>query len=270
MVDLKLNAIVAHRIEISPSLIILRICPDGWELPDFIGGQFAVLGLPDSSPRCSLSDDEPDAPTGKLIRRAYSISSSSKTKEYIEFYITLVRSGKLTPRLFHLKEGDKDFLNQKYTGTFTLDMVPDNAHTIFMGTGTGLAPYMSMIRSSLQANSDNKTVIVHGARHSWDLGYRSELSTLATICRNLTYLPVITRPQLEHVKWGGSTGYLQDIWVNGTVAKIADFKPTAENSHIFLCGNPSMVDTLQEILESEGFTEHTRKISGNIHVERYW
>jgi len=190
------NAIVAQRIEVAPGLIILRVVPDGWELPDFKSGQFAVLGLPGTAPRYKFSDpEEPLGNPGKLIRRAYSISSASVNKEYIEFYITLVRSGALTPRLFNLKSGDHVFLSRKYTGTFTLDQVPEDHHIILLSTGTGLAPYMSMLRGQMICNGPRIIVVVHGARHSWDLGYRSELNTLATICSNFNYLPAITRPK---------------------------------------------------------------------------
>jgi len=81
--------------------MVIRVAPAGWELADFDPGQFAVLGLPPEASRCEGADDEEEAPKpGKLIRRAYSIASSSATREYIEFYITLVHSGALTPRLF--------------------------------------------------------------------------------------------------------------------------------------------------------------------------
>ena len=103
-----LNAIVTQRIEISPELIVLRAVPDEWELPAFEAGQFAVLGLQGESARITWSDPEEEPPDpGRLIRRAYSIASSSVAKEYLEFYIMLVRSGELTPRLFSLERGDR-------------------------------------------------------------------------------------------------------------------------------------------------------------------
>lgn len=148
---MNLNAKVAQRVELSPELIILRIIPDGWELPDFIPGQFAVLGLPGTAKRTNFSDAE-EAPSDpdKLIKRAYSIASSSTNKEYIEFYVALVRSGALTPRLFALKPGDSIFLGPKFTGMFTLEMVKQNNNIIMLSTGTGLAPYMSMLRTVLK------------------------------------------------------------------------------------------------------------------------
>ncbi len=271
MADLSLNAIVTQKIEVSPGLIILRVVPEGWELPDYKAGQFTVLGLPGTAARHTFSDEEiPLKDKDKLIRRAYSVSSASVNKDYIEFYITMVRSGALTSRIFALDTGDRIFLSQKFSGVFTLEMTEPDSNIVMLGTGTGLAPYMSMLREDLPCNTDRKYIVVHGARHSWDLGYRSELNTLATVCRNFTYIPAITRPNLEHIAWGGESGYIQELWEREVIQTKSGLKPTPENTHIFLCGNPSMIDTMVEVLEKEGYKEHSKKSPGQIHLERYW
>ena len=99
------------------------------------------------APRCPGSDpDDDDWPNpNMLIKRAYSIASSSLASEYLEFYIALVRSGSLTPRLFRLTVGSHVWLGRKITGTFTLTSVPRHCHVIMFATGTGLAPYVSMM-----------------------------------------------------------------------------------------------------------------------------
>jgi ferredoxin--NADP+ reductase len=270
-VSTQLNAIVVQRIEVSPGLIIMRVVPDGWELPDFEPGQFAVLGLPGTAGRTPVSDpEEPLKNPDKMIKRAYSIASSSKAKEYIEFYVAIVPSGQLTPRLFALRSGDRVWLSPKMHGIFTLDQVEPGRHVAFLATGTGLAPYMSMLRTSLTCGTNTQYAVLHGARHSWDLGYRSELMTLRQICSNFTYLPTISRPEKEAAQWTGLSGYLQALWQSGTLAEEWGFAPSPETTDVFICGNPAMVDDMVEILEGEGFTEHTRKVKGQVHVERYW
>ncbi len=266
-----LNAVVAQKIEVSPSLFILRIVPDGWELPAFEPGQFAVVGLPGSAPRCTVCDpeDEP-APPDKLIKRAYSVASSSVQREYLELYVALVPSGELTPRLFALEAGDRIWLAEKIKGMFTLADVPADKHVVMIATGTGLAPYMSMLRSQLTCGGPTRVAVLHGARHSWDLGYRSELRTLARMCPNFHYEPCVSRPGEEYVAWKGKTGYVQDLWDSDLLTKTWGFMPTPENTHVFLCGNPSMVEAAVEILAAEGFKEHGRREPGQIHVERYW
>lgn len=267
----ELNAIVSEPLFITSETMILRVRTDGWELPDFIPGQFAVLGLPGKTPRTSISDLETEAPErDKIIRRAYSITSSSKENEYLEFYISLVRSGALTPRLFALKEGDRVLLGPNIRGLFTLDKIPDESNLILIGTGTGIAPYISMIRTSLAANRKRQFTVVQGARHSWDLGFRSELSTQARISKNFHYLPTISRPSGEIISWGGEVGYVQDIWSRGLIEEEWGFKPTPENTHIFLCGHPNMIASTLELVEKNGFIEDSRKQKGMVHLERYW
>lgn len=271
MPEPSLNAVIALRTEISPWLIILRVVPDGWKLADFIPGQFAVLGLPGHAPRCALAEpDEVSPDPNKLIRRAYSIASSSLTQEYLEFYIALVTTGALTPRLFSLGIGDRLWLSPKITGMFTLDQVPEDQNVVMIATGTGLAPYMSMLTTHLVCGSQRLFAVLHGARHSWDLGYRSELMTLQHLCRNFKYAPVISRPQGEPVPWIGATGYVQDLWQAGVVEQAWGFRPKPDNTHFFLCGSPAMIDGAVAILGQAGFREHTKKEPGQIHVERYW
>ncbi len=265
------NAIVLQRVEVAPGLMILRVAPDGWELPEFTPGQFNVLGMPGTAPRCELSDAEENLKDPeKLLKRAYSIASSSVAKEFLEFYITLVRSGGLTPRLFALGPGDRVFLGEKITGRFTLEEVPEDQNLLLIGTGTGLAPYMSMIRTVLPKRLDRRITVVHGARHSWDLGYRAELNTMARLAPNLTYIPVITRPAEETVPWNGLSGYLQDLWRDGSLSAAIGETPRPEDTHVFLCGSPAMIEGAVEALAEDGFVEHTRKQDGQVHVERYW
>jgi ferredoxin--NADP+ reductase len=139
-----------------------------------------------------------------------------------------------------------------------------------VATGTGLAPYMSMIRTELACGDGRRFAVIHGARHSWDLGYSSELVTMQRLCYNFSYLPVISRPAEEPVEWGGRTGYVQDLWYNGLFESGLGFKPDPSNTHVFLCGHPAMIEGMLKILVAIGFTEHTKKISGEVHLERYW
>lgn len=271
MAKRELNAIVTHRIDLAPGLMVLRVAPDGWDLPDFKPGQYTVLGLPGSSPRCTECDpEERPPPADRLIQRAYSIASSSVAKEYMEFYITIVRSGALTPRIFELSIGDRIWLSPKCTGFFTLEEVPRDASVVLVATGTGLAPYVSMVRSQLTFEARRRIAIIHGARHSWDLGYQDELRSLARLSRALTYIPVISRPDAEPVPWRGEVGYVQDVWNRGCIEDAWGFRPGPEGTHVFLCGNPAMIESMEEILRKDGFREQTRKTPGQYHVERYW
>lgn len=268
----QLNAIVSARLEVSPGLIILRVTPDGWEIPEFHPGQFAVLALPGRARRYELSSPEEDPPDpDKLIKRAYSISSASLVHEFIEFYIVLLPSGALTPRLFALDVGDRVWLGPKVSGLFTLDDVPPDMNVVLISTGTGLAPYMSMIRSRLALADGRRVAVLQGARHSWDLGYHGELITLTNLSRGqFIYVPTISRPAEEPINWRGHTGHVQDLWASRPLEKAWGFPPAPENTHVFLCGNPGMIEEMEVLLKEEGYAEHSRKSPGQIHVEKYW
>ena len=266
----ELNAIVTQRTDIAPGLMIMRVAPVGWELPSFKPGQFAVLGLPAQAPRSASSLPEEGETPDPFPRRAYSIASSSLDREYLEFYIVEVQTGALTPRLFALQEGDRLWVGPKLTGLFTLDQVASERNLVFIATGTGLAPYMSMLRTHLDAGGARRFAVVHGARYARDLGYRDELFHMQRDHGNFLYLPVITRPGGDGEVWQGATGRLQEFWKAAPLERAWGQRPTPADSDFFLCGNPGMVEALKEILEGEGFREHTRKEPGQIHFEKYW
>jgi ferredoxin--NADP+ reductase len=270
LADITLNAVVTLKNELTPRLMILRVATEGWPLPEFKAGQFIALGLPGAAPRCTLSEPEREpADPNKLIRRAYSVASSSLEHEYMEFYIGLVTSGALTPRLFALDLGSRLWLGPKVSGMFTFDQVAAQKNIVLIATGTGLAPYMSMLSSHLTCGGPHQIAVLHGAYHSWDLGYRSELLTLQHLCKNFTYFATIDQPDEEPVPWTGYTGFVQEIWTRGIIAATWGFRPTPANTDVFLCGNPYMIADTLDLLCQEGFREHTLKSPGEIHIERY-
>jgi len=265
------NAVLLQRIEVAPGLAIFKIAPDGWNLPPFTPGQFAVLGLPASAARTPLSDpEEPGLDSGRFIRRAYSIASSSLAKDHLELFVNIVRSGELTPRLFALSPGDKLWLGPKLTGMFTLREVPREANIVMIATGTGLAPYMSMLRTELDAGGPRRFAVLHGARHSWDLAYSSELYTMQRLRPGFAYLPTVSRPDGEPAPWGGARGHVQALWDSGAVARAWGAPPSAKDTHVFLCGHPGMIEGMTKVLEGEGYRLHAPREPGEIHVEKYW
>ena len=263
------NATLINREDINPQLIVFRVQPDG-ELFAFKPGQFAVLGLLGGEPRLPEAESEEATPDpAKLIRRAYSIASSSVERRHLEFFVTLVNSGEFTPRLFALRHGSRLFLQPKASGVFTLDKAPPGKAVLLIATGTGLAPYISMLRTMLIHDTERKFVVLHGARCSWDLGYRAELESLARIRPNFTYLPSITRPA-EDPHFRGNTGRIQNLIAQSVIETASGVALDPARTDVFLCGNPDMITQVKDLLAPRGFVPDHGKQLGSIHIEEYW
>jgi ferredoxin--NADP+ reductase len=267
----ELNAIVAQRHDFGEGVWVIQAAPDGWSLPGFEAGQYATLGLPGTAPRWGGADPEPPlAHPQKLIKRAYSIASSPLERDHLEFYFVLVKDGVLSPRLYALQTGDRLWLSGRIMGSFVMSTAPPDVNLVFVATGTGIAPFVSMLRTSLRRETTRRFALFHGVRVSQDLGYKEELLALERVSRNLSYVPIVSRPQNELVPWTGRTGYVQEVWESGVLEKTWGFKPTPDNTHIFLCGSPEMVESMVTLLDREGFAERSRARPGQIHLERYW
>jgi ferredoxin--NADP+ reductase len=243
--------------------MILRVAPDGWGFPSFVPGQYATLGLFGNAPRSPLAEPEaPPAAPDRLIRRAYSIASSPANREFLEFYLNLVPCGSLSPRLFRLDIGDRLWLSARAVGTFTFDRVSGEADVLFVANGTGLAPFVSMLATHRDLARSGRVTLLHGVRHSWDLGYRAVFLAMQNLRDNFTYLPVLSRPAQEPVPWTGATGHVQDVF-RGLHAR-------PERTHVFLCGSPVMIEEMTAILLREGFRRHAPGAPGQVHAESYW
>lgn len=268
----ELNAVLAERIDYGSALAIFRVIPKGWDIPNFKPGQYSTLGVYASTARAvgCEPDKTPIADPTKLLKRAYSIASAPSEKNYVEFNIALVRQGLFTPRLWSLKVGDSLFMGPKITGTFIMDSVPEDKNVVFVGTGTGLGPFMSMISDSFKAGSNRHFAVFHGVRTSQELAYRGELINLARFHPNFHYFPIISRPHEDKAPWKGITGHVQKLWESKVLDQAFPGGATPENTHFFLCGSPNMIKDLTALLGASGFTEHTHKTPGQVHIEKYW
>jgi ferredoxin--NADP+ reductase len=257
-----LNSTVVGRVDVTPELMILQVKPDGG-VPSFQPGQYVALGLPGAAPRYEGAPVEAEAPAAdKLIKRAYSIGSSPATGDFFEFYIAIVPDGALTSRLAVVKPGDRIFSQPKVTGTFTLEAVPAEHNLVLVSTGTGLAPFMSMVRTPSVWTPGRKITVVHGVRYPQDFAYSDELSSFSAQNPGFTYLPIASRADASFT---GRKGRVQALFEDGSI------QLTAETDHVFLCGNPAMIDDLERDLTTKlGYVVHSKKTPGNLHVEKYW
>jgi ferredoxin--NADP+ reductase len=264
------NATLIERHDITPRLAVFRVRPDAEDY-SFVAGQYTVVGLKRGEARIADADPDEagDADADKLIRRPYSICSSVHQPEALEFYISLLSGGELTPRLFNLQAGARLFVGPQARGTLTLERVPADSNVLLVATGTGLGPYVSMLRSHARAFPAQQVGVIQGASYSRDLGYLNELTHYASELPNLHYLPTVSRPD-QDPGWNGATGRVQHwIWSADFAARFG-FPLEPGRTHVFLCGNPEMILETQELLLGRGFTLESRGVEGDLHVEKYW
>ena len=134
----------------------------------------------------------------------------------------------------------------------------------------GTALNVSMLSTHLKWRAQRQIAIVHGVRHSWDLGYRPILMAMTHLRPNVTYIPVVSRPSEEVVPWKGATGHVQDVWMSGAIEKAWGRRPRPQDTHVFICGSPRMIQEMLDLLGQEGFKEATTQQPGQIHAEKYW
>lgn len=258
MADYTANATLTYREDINPELTIIRVRPDQ-PVPPFTPGQYAELAVPPASP------EELD----KVERRSYSIASRSHPDEDLEFYIVRVHEGYFTSQLWHLNLGARLWCGPKIKGKFTLNDVPAGKDLLMVATGTGLAPFVSMLREHCENPPWRRVVLIHGARLQQDLGYKKDFEDFQTRYPWFAYLPTLTR-EPEGSSWTGARGRVQSLFERGLVAEKLGKPITKEDVHVLLCGNPQMIDDLELMLAVYQMKHHKKKDPGNIHVERYW
>ncbi|MGN6739230.1 ferredoxin--NADP reductase [Dyella sp.] len=222
----------------------------------FESGHFVMMGL------------EVD---GRPLMRAYSIASAH-WEEHLEFFSIKVPNGPLTSRLQHLKPGDPVIVSRKPTGTLVLNDLKPGKHLYLLGTGTGLAPFLSIIRDPETYERFDKIVLAHGVRHVSDLAYADYLQHelpqheyLGELVREkLIYYPSVTRDTFRN------QGRITDAIVDGQMSETLDLPPlNPETDRVMLCGSPAMLDDLCALLDGRGFEASPRtREPGDYVIER--
>ena len=241
------HAKITKRIDLAPELWIIRIAAGG-EFP-FTPGQYATLGLQVGE---------------KRKERPYSIASSPHEDE-IEFFFELVPHGQLTPELYNLQTGDELLMRKVPKGRFTLDTQSGRTNHLLISTVTGVAPYLSYVRTLYRDwkngkfNGEQKLFLLNGASRSWEFGYSEELQKFAQEVPWLKHVPTVSRPW-EDEKWTGEVGRVDDL-----IRKYADlWGLDGTNSVGYLCGHPEMIEHGKGILKRRGFAKEFLK------EEIYW
>ncbi|UJW82478.1 ferredoxin--NADP reductase [Hydrogenophaga sp. SL48] len=221
----------------------------------FSNGHFTMIGL--------RVNDKP-------LLRAYSIASPNYA-DHLEFLSIKVQDGPLTSRLQHIQVGDKVIVGRKPTGTLLIDYLLPAKRLYLLATGTGLAPFLSVIRDPETYEKFEQVVLVHGVREVKELAYREMLeSTLKQdeflgeqVQQQLLYYPTVTREPFVH------QGRIPVILENGQLAKdlgIPELNPAEDR--VMICGSPEMLRDLKALCEKRGFAEGNTTRPGQFVIER--
>ena len=238
---------VAARHDWAPGLITLTVDA---AIEQFVAGQFVNLGL------------EID---GQFVRRSYSIASAPGT--LLEFYLKEVPGGALTPSLVRLEPGASVWVERKPQGFFTLAYVPPCPELWLVATGTGLGPFLAMLRGEDVWQRFERISVVHGARGAEQLSYAEELAALgAAHPGQLSYTQLVS---------GGAPGTalpgrVTTAFADGSLEARAGLSLNPERSHLLLCGNPDMILELTAVLTARGLRKHRVRTPGHITAEKYW
>ncbi|MES2946284.1 MAG: ferredoxin--NADP reductase, partial [Pseudomonadota bacterium] len=206
----------------------------------------------------------------KPLLRAYSIVSPNH-EAHLEFLSIKVPDGPLTSRLQHIKVGDTIIVGRKPTGTLLIDYLLPGKRLYLLSTGTGLAPFLSIIRDPETYERFEQVVLVHGVRHVNELAYHDLLAEQLPkdellgelVAGKLLYYPTVTRESYKN------KGRVTELIASGKL--FADLKLPRldpENDRIMICGSPEMLKDLKHMLENTGFKEGNTSKPGDFVIER--
>lgn len=267
----------------TPNLFSFTVSrPDSFK---FTAGQFVRLGVNPSqlnyykqlSAVADTDDEELDETVNKALNedifRAYSIVSSP-FDEILEFFSIVIPDGAFTSQLQHLEVGDELLLNTMPFGFLTLARYqkPLPKDLWLLATGTGLAPFLSMLQDLKTWEDYEHIVLAYSARSTEELAYMDKIESLqedfGSLVDNpakLIFIPIVTREPVE----GALTERLPKLLLDGTLQARAGIELDVDSTHVMLCGNPEMVEDTKETLKRLGLVMN-RRGEGNIAVENYW
>jgi len=222
---------------------------------NFVAGQFARLGLP-----------APPGSKEEIIGRPYSFVNPPGVPQH-EFFFNVLPEGPLSPRLAVLEAGEPVFMLPNANGFFTMAEVPEAEALWCISTGTGIGPFLSILRTAAPWEKFTRVVLVHAVRVAADLAYRDVIDGVVRQHPGaFTYVPVVSREAHPDALPGRIPALIPD----GRLESRAGQALTASSAHVMLCGNPAMVDDVQAVLATRGMKRHRRREPGQITLETYW
>jgi len=238
---------VQQKIQWNERLFSLQIAVD---FPAFKPGQFA---------RVALDID------GERIARPYSLVNTPE-ENYLEIYFNIVPQGPLSPQLAALVEGDEIFVSPGANGFLTIDEVPDCRHLWMLATGSGIGPFLSILKSTEVWQRFEKVVLIYSVRNSSELSYQSVIKQCSQQHPGtFTFVPFITREVVS----GALNQRIPASLEAGELESRTGITINPQDSHVMMCGNSAMISSVNEVLEARGLRKHRRREPGQITTEKY-
>lgn len=217
----------------------------------FQAGQFTKLGLKID---------------GEIVGRPYSLVNDPGDHT-LEFYFNVVAGGPLSGRLAALTSGERVLVAPRASGFLILSEVPRAPQLWMMATGTGIGPFISILKGNEVWERFERVILVHAVRHAAELAYRDVIAQAqAQRSGSLAYIPFVSREPCDFAL----SGRIPQAIADGRLEARADTPISAAGSQFMLCGNPEMVRDASDALIARGLKKHRRRDPGQITVENYW
>jgi len=241
-----LSGKVSKKIQWNARLFSLRIRCD---FKNFESGQFV---------RVALDID------GERVARPYSLVNTPDD-DYLEIYFNIVAEGSLTPKLAELEQGDEIFVTDRANGFLTVDELPECENLWMLATGTGVGPFLSILKGDKVWQRFDKVVLAYSVRDSSELSYQEQVLEIEKQHGDqFSFVPFVTREKVAGAMNQRITASIEDASFEKRVGIIIN-----ENSHIMMCGNSAMISSVIEVLEKRGLRKHRRREPGHITTEKY-
>ena len=220
------------------------------ELGGYEAGQFVRIGLPDGD---------------EVLSRPYSLVNTPQ-EPYLEVYFNIVEQGPLSPRLFALESGDTVLVADNPTGFLTISEIPECSHLWMVATGTGVGPFLAILRSDAAWQRAEKIVLCYSVSRAQELAYQDVIETIAARRGNrFVYIPIVTRESQAEALGQRVPALIQ----SGELEARAGLDLSAEMSHVMMCGNSNMIADVSAELGERGMTKHRRRSPGHLTTEKY-
>jgi ferredoxin/flavodoxin---NADP+ reductase len=221
------------------------------DIKSFEAGQFAKLAL---------------AVGGEMVARPYSFVNAPRERPH-EFYYVTLPEGPLTQRLAKLEAGDNVYLAPQPSGFLVLSEVPEGENLWLIASGTGIGPFLSMLKTDAPWQRFRQVVLVHAVRHEEELTYRDCIERLSSAhTGQMRFVPFLSRENKPPALHGRVPAAIED----GRLEAAAGVPLSPKSSQVMLCGNPEMITDTAEALKLRGMRKHRRREPGHITVENYW